>query len=92
MKDYPAIVVNSVDDLFKIMRYIIKERPLDVRDFDNLKNIFMSGRKVGKIPGNSLDVVPTDRIGDFNYTQTYFYLLIDNSGTPEWRRISLGSW
>jgi hypothetical protein len=92
MKNFPNMVLRSVDDLYVLARYILKERNNDVNDFNNLKNIFMSGRKVGRIPTDSLDVLSSDRIGDMNYDDAYIYILIDNAGTPEWRRAGLGSW
>lgn len=92
MKNYPAMVLRSVDDVIILCRYILKERSNDVNDFNNLKNIFMSGRKVNKIPTESTDVLPSDRVGDMNYDDNYIYLLVDNSGNPQWRRVALAAW
>lgn len=92
MNDYPQITPNTLGDQAELLRIITRERPIDVSDFNNLQNRFMSGRKVGRIPSGSLDVDASDRVGDFNYTDQYFYLLVDNSGTAEWRRIALASW
>ena len=50
MKDYPSLTPVSLKDVIDIIRYITKERPNDIKDFDNLNNRFMSGRKVGKVP------------------------------------------
>ena len=92
MNDYPSLSPDTPGTIEEILRIIVRERTIDVRDFNNLQNRFMSGRKVGKVPSGSLDVDTSDRVGDFNYTNQYFYLLVDNSGTAEWRRIALASW
>jgi hypothetical protein len=95
MKDYPNFRIESTEDKDSLLYYILKERRNDVNDFNNLKNIFMSGRKTGKIPTSSADVTNADRIGDFNYDYTsgYLYLLVDNAGTGVWSRIALDtSW
>jgi len=90
MKDYPKHLNES--DVSSVLRYIIQQRRTDVSDFNNLNNRFISGRKVGKIPTGAADVANTDRIGDFNYTDEYIYICVDNSGTAVWRRASLASW
>ena len=92
MKEYPRLAGRGVNDLVDSILFIIKERIKDVQDWNNLQNRFISGRLVAKIPSSSLDVDPSDRIGDINFTPTYLYVLVDNAGTAEWRRVALGSW
>lgn len=92
MKNYPNLTPASLDDVLNLLRYITKERPIDIKDFDNLQNVFMAGRKVGKMPTGSADVTPDDRVGDFNYDASYLYLLVNNAGTATWRRVALSSW
>lgn len=91
-KDYPYWPAETLDDLKTQMRDITRTRKDDIAEFNNLQNTFISGRKVNKIPTASNDVSATDRLGDFSYDASYMYILVDNSGTPEWRRASLGSW
>jgi hypothetical protein len=90
MKPFPKMQDRTLQEVVKVMEYITKERRNDVADFDNLKNVFMSGRKVGKIPTSPTDIDVTDRVGDFNYDPDYIYLCVDDGGA-EWRRTSL-SW
>lgn len=92
MKQFPNMVVRNEADLYTLARYILKERTNDINDFNNLQNIFMAGRKVGKIPTGSADVLATDRVGDFNYDASYLYILVDNGGTAVWRRSTLSAW
>lgn len=91
MKKFPQFQPNTLSDIQEIINYIMKERKNDVNDFNNLNNIFISGRKVGKIPTGATDIVATDRLGDFNYDADYLYICVDNSGA-EWRRVALSSW
>lgn len=93
MKQYPTVQRPAAPDgLATVLDFIVRERQSDVKDFDNLQSRFMAGRKVGKIPTSSADVAASDRLGDFNYSASYYYLLVDNAGTPAWRRIALGVW
>lgn len=92
MKQFPIMTLRTNDDLFVLGRYILKERANDINDFNNLENIFMRGRKVGKVPTGSADISTTDRIGDFNYDDSYLYLVVDSGGNAVWRRIGLSTW
>jgi len=79
-------VANSVDEM-------VRERRQDIKDYDNLNNRFISGRKVGTIPTGATDVNSGDKAGDFNYDADYIYILVDlGGGNAEWRRAALGSW
>lgn len=91
-EDYPYWTAETLDDIKEQLRQITNARKDDITQISNIVNVFVSGRKVGKIPTSSTDVTETDRIGDQNYDASYFYLLVDNGGTAEWRRIALGSW
>lgn len=92
MQSYPVIPQGAdIEDLVKSAQYVQRLREDDVNEFNNLVNVFMRGRKVGKIPTGSADIDASDRVGDFNYDASYLYLVIDNSGAA-WRRISLGVW
>lgn len=73
------------------MRQVSNLRKDDIDQFQNLPNILLTGRKVGKVPSASNDVAAEDRLSDFNWTNSYLYILIDNAGTPEWRRATLSS-
>ena len=92
MNPYPNLSPENEKDAKELLRTITLERDKDIKDFDNLQNRFMSGRKVSKVPTGASDVADTDRIGDFNYSASYYYVLVDNSGTAEWRRAALASW
>lgn len=92
MKPYPLLGKGSIADVNRCLETVVKQRTQDIKDFDNLQNTYISGRKVGKIPTGATDISPSDRIGDINYDNSYLYIVINNSGTAEWRRASLASW
>jgi len=76
-------------DLARFCREVARVREEDVSDFNNLPNIFMQGRKVGKIPASSADTID-NRIGDFNYDADYLYICVNDSGSAAWRRVAIG--
>lgn len=92
MKDYPKIEAVDLGSVLHLMQYITKERKNDIRDFNNITNNFISGRKVGKIPSSATDIIASDKVGDFNYDANYIYICVENSGSAEWRRVAISSW
>lgn len=92
MKPYPLTIVDTIDNHTAVLRLITRFRQEDIGDFTNLQNVFMAGRKVGKVPTGSADVTADDRVGDFNYSTTFLYILVDNAGTATWRRVALAAW
>ena len=92
LKEYPYWSAENLEQIKEQMRLITNIRKDDITQFQNLPGIFVSGRKVGKVPSASNDVAATDRLGDMNWDASYLYILIDNSGTAEWRRATLASW
>lgn len=93
MKPYPLDISATLEGLLSAFRFISRERANDIQDFNNLQNIFMSGRKVGKIPASSVDVAADDHIGDFNITKDFRYDCVsDGAGGAVWRRIAEATW
>lgn len=91
-KDYPYWSAETPDDIRDQLRQICNERKNDITQIGNLVNIFISGRKVARIPSGSADVIAGDKINDINWDTSYLYILVDNAGTGSWRRVALGSW
>lgn len=92
MNPYADLASHELKDVAETVEEIVRERSIDIKDFDNIQNRFISGRKVGRIPSGATDVLSTDKVGDFNYDTSYIYILVNNSGTAEWRRAALSSW
>lgn len=92
MDRYPSTFDNTPDGIINFLKQIIRLRSDDVTEVNNFSSIFMSGRKVNKIPTSSSDVTAgQDKAGDFNYNVNYLFILVDNSGTLVWRRVALSS-
>jgi hypothetical protein len=84
-RHYNFIGDDSNQALSEFCRDIARIREEDIGDFSNLRNIFMSGRKVDKIPTSKLDTGDGEREGDFNYDTSYFYICVNNGGTLNWK-------
>lgn len=89
MKGY--LKVNTNDDLLDFAKDVARKRQEDIAEFNNLPNVFINGRKVNKVPTGSTDIADS-RVGDFNFTVSFLYICVNNSGTAAWRRVALGSW
>jgi hypothetical protein len=89
-RPYKKIYEDSVQALLAFAKDAVRLREEDISDFNNLKNIFVSGRKVSKIPTGSSDISGS-RVDDRSYDADYLYICVDNSGTPAWRRAKLES-
>lgn len=78
----------------RVIRQIIVQRDGDIGDFDNLAATKVSGRNTNRQPASTADVLATDRKGDFfaDGVHNYLYIVVDNAGTLEWRRITMGVW
>lgn len=93
MKNYTDIKSGTLEEVVSVLKQICKFRNSeDVSNFNNLNKIFIRGRQTGRVPSASNDVITGDILGDYCPTATYLYILINNSGTPEWRRITAASW
>lgn len=47
--------------------------------------------KIFDVPSTSGDIKGTEKAGDIAVDASYFYVVVDNSGTLEWRRVSISS-
>lgn len=93
MQPYPKLIEQTLQSLQDFCKIISRYRDEDITDRNNFNSVFIRGRKVAKIPTSSMDVVAaTDKIGDFNVTNSFAYYLILNGGSPEWRRSAVSSW
>lgn len=92
MKPYPQTIKEDVGNHTDVLLQITRLRKEDVQEITNLNNIFISGRKVGRVPTSSANVIDGDRVGDVNYDLNYLYLLSTDGVTPAWRRIALVAW
>lgn len=96
MFDSPDIF-NTLDDAFNTTDESIRRIALleaQVRTLSqSLQAYYVQGRlrTDRTAPANSADVQAQDAIYDRVLSPTFEYILIDNAGTLEWRRIILGA-
>lgn len=86
--------LKTLKDVTDVIDDIVEKRSKDLKDFDNLNNVFISGRRVGKIPSAATDVDPDfDKVNDVNIADdagtVYLYTLVNVSGTAVWGRVAL---
>lgn len=92
IKDYPYWPPKTLEDVIEQLRLICNLRKNDKAQISNIANAFVSGRKVGRSPTSSADVLISDKIGDVNYDVNYLYILVDDGMSGAWRRAALGAW
>jgi len=96
MKAFSKLRDKSVSAIIDWIDDVCTQRQQDRRDFENFSQLFIKGRNRSLLnnraePSSSSDVTSTDMVGDIMHTAGYLYILIDNSGTPEWRRVVISS-
>ena len=91
-KDYPYYEPADLREVVEIIGQITRTRKDDIALIQNLPEVLVSGRKVGRVPSSSADVVAGDKVNDINWDTSYIYVLVDNAGIGVWRRAALASW
>lgn len=81
---------NSLNDIEQRIKRL-EQRANNIKN--DLSKFFVLGRlRTDRgAPTNSTDVTDLDLLYDLIVTEPYLYYLIDNSGSLEWRRITLNS-
>lgn len=94
MQSYPSNIKPNAEAAAKALNIISRLRDQDIIDRNNFPGVFLSGRSVGKIPTSSIDIAPTDRIGDVSFAVdgSFIYYCVNVSGLVAWRRIALVTW
>lgn len=89
-EDYPA--VDNVITLEESVNRMVELRADDIKQFEDLPERFVGGRKGTRIPSSSSDVLDTDLEGDINYDTTHLYILLDaGGGSLAWRRVAIST-
>lgn len=94
-QDYPYSAPLTEGQVREVVEQIVFARKDDIMIIKNLPNVFLQGRTVGRAPSSSADVIAGDRVGDVSFATSggnqYLFVLMDISGTAEWRRVQLSS-
>ncbi len=91
MRVYPTLTKSDNKSLMDAINQISRLRKDDVAAWNNLTQVFISGRKVGTIPSGSTVTAVTDREGDFNYDSAHAYLAETIGSTLMWARWAIST-
>jgi hypothetical protein len=91
-ESWPVLMAPTNAAIASKLQEMDRIREDDISNFENLPQLLVSGRKVQRIPANSGDVLPADRVGDLNYDDDYLYLAVLSGSSLVWRRIGLSAW
>lgn len=87
-ENYPE--VSPLVDTVEVLDRIVELRSDDIKEFNNLPQRFVGGRKGTRIPSSSTDVIGADLEGDINYDATHLYILLNTGGgNLAWRRVAI---
>ena len=90
LNPYPSPSDDKNKTLKASLDIISRERKNDVNLWNNLPQVFMSGRLVGNIPASTSDI-STNKIGDFIVTTSYVYFCVAATTTAQWVRAAVGA-
>lgn len=60
-------------------------------DLDDYNNQVAGNPFIYNAPATSSTFVGTEKEGDLAFDASYLYIVVDNAGTLEWRRVSLST-
>jgi len=69
-----------------LLNTIVELRKEDIFEQDSYNEKFLLARKVSRVPSSATDVLATDKVGDWNWTSSFIYILLEiSAGVFEWR-------
>ena len=68
---------------------VTRARRFDIEDYDDLVTTRPYVYRTN--PASSSDLIGTEKVGDISADSTYLYVVVDNGGTLEWRRVAISS-
>lgn len=86
---YDILGINpDSSDIVRWIENATRERRTDIDDYNNQVS---SNSAIFSAPASSTDMVGTEKVGDIAADSAYFYVVVDDSGTLEWRRVAISS-
>ena len=68
---------------------VTRERSIDLDDYNDMDST--RSKIFNLTPASSSDLKGTEKVGDVAADASYLYVVVDNSGTLEWRRVAISS-
>lgn len=78
----------TLGDVIKWIFAATRAREFDVQDYDNQ---VQNNPVIYDAPSSASDIIGTEKVGDIAADASYFYIVVDNSGTLEWRRVGIST-
>lgn len=86
---YSSLPKNAtLDDIYLWAVSVSRERQLDLQDYNNQ---VANNPVILNVPTSSNDIRGTEKVGDIAADASYLYIVVDNSGALEWRRVSIST-
>lgn len=86
---YQILNVNAgIEDVIKWIENATRDRGIDIDDYNNQ---VASNPIIFSAPSSSTDITGAEKVGDIAADASYFYVVVDNAGSLEWRRVAIGS-
>lgn len=78
----------SNQDVIEWCADVARNRDFDVADYQNQ---VAYNPVIYAVPASSSDLRGNEKAGDIAVDASYFYIVVDDSGTLEWRRAAIGT-
>lgn len=90
MKSQYGILSHTAkeEEIKRWINDVTRSRQADLTDYDLQE---ATKPKIYGVPSSSSDLIGTEKEGDIAVDASYFYIVADNSGTLEWRRVAISS-
>lgn len=86
---YTVLSLNAqTEEIKRWISDVTRARQADLDDYDLQES---SKPKIFNAPASSTDTKGTEKVGDIAVDASYLYIVVDNSGTLEWRRVGISS-
>ena len=86
---YGVLSNNSgIVDVLRWVQDVVRERANDVSDYESQQ---ATKPAIYPVPASMTDLRGTEKAGDIAVASGFLYVVVDNSGTLEWRRVALST-
>lgn len=79
---------KTIDDIVFWIEEVSRIRSSDVDDYAVQVR---ENPRIFSAPTSSTDIKGTEKVGDLAADASYFYVVVDNGGDLEWRRVAISS-
>jgi hypothetical protein len=90
MRDlHPVLPSNPTSaDFYRWIEEVTRSRNGDLDDFNAQQR---ENPRIFDAPSSSTDTIGTEKVGDIAADSGFLYVVVDNAGILEWRRVAISS-